>query len=315
MLRVKHFGSLIATPSSTGVWCCLDALAHQSALMRRRPHGWRDRRRQVRSRRRRARDARGLPPASLPSKLEAGITIIASPSSRKRHPPGFTVLSAARSAFEVLQWKMRGLKEAAVQNSRSAPLAPVLFGAVPGAAFACAPMHAAIGGEFATKRSCERPGLEHRQYGIWRVLPYHFGIISATRSNKHLPHQIGSRLRRTGIDVSFHTTSNADTSNPAYLSMAVLRGARCCPNQDQVSIKILRPREGSHAAAARNALRGGNQRFPALRAITPCTIGRKRVAVSRNNRARIGDLHKVAMESTIGQSAGAWAGGVNGIRG
>jgi hypothetical protein len=113
-------------------------------------------------------------------------------------------------------WKMRGLKEAADQNSRSAPLAPVLFGAVPGAAFACAPMHAAIGGEFATKPSCERPGLEHRQYGILRVLPYHFGIISATRSNEHLPRQIGSRLRRTGIDVSFHATSNADTSNPAY---------------------------------------------------------------------------------------------------
>jgi hypothetical protein len=38
--------------------------------------------------------------------------------------------------------------------------------------------------------------------------------------------------------------------------MAVLRGARCCPNQDQVSIETLRPREGSDDAAARNALRG-----------------------------------------------------------
>jgi hypothetical protein len=33
------------------------------------------------------------------------------------------------------------------------------------------------------------------------------------------------------------------------------------------------------------------------------TITRKRAPVSRKNRARIGDLHKVAMQSTIGQSA------------
>jgi hypothetical protein len=212
MLRVKHFGSLIATPSSTGVWCCLDALAHQSALMRRRPHGWRDRRRQVRSRRRRARDARGLPPASLPSKLEAGITIIASPSSRKRHPPGFTVLSAARSAFEVLQWKMRGLKEAADQNSRSAPLAPVLFGAVPGAAFACAPMHTAIGGEFATKPSCERPGLEHRQYGILRVLPYH-----------------SAPFRRRGQTSACRAKSVRGSAAPGSMSLSMPRPMRTRP--------------------------------------------------------------------------------------
>jgi hypothetical protein len=36
-------------------------------------------------------------------------------------------------------------------------------------------MHAAIDGEFAIKPSCEWPGLEHRQYGFRRVLPYHFG--------------------------------------------------------------------------------------------------------------------------------------------
>jgi len=37
--------------------------------------------------------------------------------------------------------------------------------------------------------------------------------------------------------------------------------------------------------------------------------------IREKNRARIGDLHKAAMESTIGQSARAWAGGDNGIIG
>jgi hypothetical protein len=41
----------------------------------------------------------------------------------------------------------------------------------------------------------------------------------------------------------------------------------------------------------------------------------QRAPVSRKNRALIEDLHKVAMESTIGLSAGAWAGGANGIIG
>ena len=48
-------------------------------------------------------------------------------------------------------------------------------------------------------------------------------------SNRHLPRQIGSRFCLAEIAVSFHATSNPDT---------------------------LGPREGSHAAAAYNALRG-----------------------------------------------------------
>jgi hypothetical protein len=67
--HVKHFGSLIAVPSSRGVLCSLDALAQGSALMRWRPHGWRGRRGQARSRRRRARQARGLRRPTPPSKL------------------------------------------------------------------------------------------------------------------------------------------------------------------------------------------------------------------------------------------------------
>jgi hypothetical protein len=42
--------------------------------------------------------------ANLPSKLEASIgkTIVASPSSRKRHPPGFTVLAAVDSCRRLM---------------------------------------------------------------------------------------------------------------------------------------------------------------------------------------------------------------------
>jgi hypothetical protein len=61
-------------------------------------------------------------------------------------------------------------------------------------------------------------------------------------------------------------------------SMAVLRGARCCPNQDQVSIKILRPREGSTPPPRTMRLEGKSTMPGWLRAITPCTIAQRALA-------------------------------------
>jgi hypothetical protein len=55
-----------------------------------------------------------MPPASLPSKREAGITIIASSSSRKRHPSGFTVLSAADSRRRTI-----GIQGLPMEDARS----------------------------------------------------------------------------------------------------------------------------------------------------------------------------------------------------
>lgn len=122
----------------------------------------------------------------------------------------------------------------------------------------------------------DRRGRAHAAINVRRAVGHELVVDPFGQSGREnhaqpvFPRQIRLRFRRTEIDVSFNAKSNPDTSNPAYRSMAVLRGVRCCRNQ--VSIKTLGPRRA--ATPPRRTMRFERKStMPGwLRAITPSTI-------------------------------------------
>ncbi len=115
-------------------------------------------------------------------------------------------------------------------------------------AFAWAPMHAAFGGGFAMQPSCGRPGLEHRQ------------VLHPVRASLS--------FRQRGPTSTCRVKSVCGSAAPRAMSLSMPRPIRhtgprlfsAAPVVDPTTspsrpCKTLGPREGSHAAAARNALR------------------------------------------------------------